>query len=72
MMTDNSWAEETWAGIRIPRLEVRGEPQCGVGGGRRWRRTETERDQPWVRSQENMAPRIGQLELKAAQIKHSN
>jgi hypothetical protein len=37
-------------------------------GRRNWRRKEKT---PWVRSQESMALRAGQLELRAAQIKHS-
>ena len=64
MLTANSWAEETYVGFRVPGSgEVRGEAQEreeGEGGRL-----------PWVRSQKNLALKAGQLDLRAAQIKHS-
>ena len=38
-----------------------------IKGKRRWKKEKP----PWVGSQENMALRAGQLELRAAQMKHS-
>jgi hypothetical protein len=48
----------------FPTLEVRGEQDGREEGGER-------RKTLWVRSQENMALSTGQLELRAAQMKHN-
>lgn len=66
-------------GLDFCGLRIREEEECR--GGRRSchglgvRRTEECRGRkeklPWVRSQENIALRAGQLELRAVQMKHS-
>ena len=69
MPTANNWAEESQAGFRVPRP--------GVGGGhhertmRGRRKGREEGDTVGLMSHENMAPRAGQLELRAAQTEHS-
>jgi hypothetical protein len=41
------------------------------GNHEREKKVRRKRKSPWVRSQENMALRAGQLELRAAQMKHN-
>ena len=43
----------------------------GVAGKRGGEKVRREEKPPWLRSQKNVALRAGQLELRAAQIKHS-
>ena len=63
MLTANSWAKETQAKFGIPGLRLRGEP--------RREEVRRKRQMAWGRSQESMALRAGQLELRAAQMEHT-
>jgi hypothetical protein len=63
MLTANSWAKETQAKFGIPGLRLRGEP--------RREEVRRKRQMAWGRSQENMALRTGQSEIRSAERKHS-